>query len=101
MPPISDLLIYICFIGWGTYCILIVPYFGSKILQKSGETERFWFFILVLFNFLVLLFILLRPKFREQIGKPDLRKLELFAIGYVVLFIGTITIIESIDILLS
>lgn len=101
MPHISDLIIYICFIGWGTYCILIVPCFGSKILKKSGETERFWFFILVVLNLWALLFILLRPKFREKMEKHDLVKLTLFAIGYVVLFIATITTLESIDMIWS
>jgi len=96
MPNSSELIIYVCIIGWGIYGILIVPYFGSKILQKTGESERFWFFILAILNLWALLFILFRPSFRKGINRSDLRKLILLTIGYLVLFPLIIFILKTI-----
>jgi hypothetical protein len=96
MPNPSEIIIYSCFIGWAAYGILIVPYFGSQILQKTGESERFWFFILVILNLWALIFVLLRPKFRKGLDKSDLIKLSLFAVGYPAIFIPVILILNSI-----
>ena len=86
MTNFSEIIIYICFISWGVYGILIVPYFGAKIMQKTGESELFWFFVLVLLNLWALLFILFRPCFREGLSKSDIRKLIILSSGYIVLF---------------
>ena len=96
MQNLPEIIIYTSIIGWGTFVILVVPYFGSKILQKTGESERFWFIILVLLNLWALLFILIRPSFRKGLNKFDLIKLSLFAIGYIVFFIPLIYILKTI-----
>ncbi len=95
MLSIPEYILYVWIIFYGIYCILIVPYFGSKILLKTGESERFWFFILVLLNFWALLFILLRPSFRKGIDKSDIKYLSLFAIGYLVIFLPIVFILSN------
>ena len=92
MVSIPEYIFYAWIIFYGIYFILIVPYFGSQILMKTGESERFWFFILVLLNFWAILFILLRPSFRKGLNKPDIIYLSLFAIGYLVIFLPMVFI---------
>ena len=101
MSIIENYIIYFCVIGWGTYGLLIVPYFGAKILQKTGESERFWFLILAIFNFWALLIIILRPSFRVGISEADFRKLIFFEIGYVAFFAVIIGTLESLDTILA
>ena len=96
MLSLNEIVLYGAVIGWGVYCILIVPYFGSKILMKSGESERFWFFILVLLNLWALLFIIFRPSFRKGLSTSDLKALIIFACGYIIFFPMLIWVIETI-----
>ena len=85
-------ILYLWIILFGIYGILVVPFFGSKILMKTGESERFWFFILVILNFWGLLFILLRPSFRKRLNRTDKINLSMFAVGYWVIFLPLILI---------
>ena len=101
MTFIEYFIIYSCLIGWGIYGLLIVPYFGAKIMQKTGESERFWFFILALFNLWAILVILFRPNFRKGLTKSDLRTLSFFGVGFVVGFIGIVVAFNSLDAILS
>lgn len=82
----SDLTLYIVFLVWGVYFMLIAPYFGSKILMKTGHSERYWYFILVILNVWALLVILFRPSFRKGLLASDNLKLILLACGYPVFF---------------
>ncbi len=86
MLSLDEIIIYGSIIGWGIYGILVVPYLGSKILMKTGESERYWFFLLVILNLWALLFILLRPSFRDGLSNSDVKKLIILASGYVVFF---------------
>jgi len=46
MTNASELTIYVVIILYGAYYLLIAPYLGSKILMKTGYSERTWFFIM-------------------------------------------------------
>ncbi len=83
---LNEFIIYGSIISWGVYGILIVPYYGSQILMKNGESGRLWFIILALFNLWALLFIFITPSLRRGIPSTDLKKLIGFACGYIFLF---------------
>ena len=85
MTNSPNIIYSICFISLPLYGVL-VAYYAAKIMQKTGESERFWFFVILFFNVWAFVIILLRPSFREGLNRSDIRKLILFAIGYVVLF---------------
>ena len=87
MTFISEYFVYAWVIIFFIYGVLIVPYFGAKILMKAGKNERFWFFILIIFGFWALLFIFLRPSLRKEIEKADRRYLMSFAVGYLFLLL--------------
>lgn len=61
---------------------VFAPWQSARIIAKTGESERFWFYVLLITNFWGLLFILLRPSFRKGIAKNGLATLTFLAIGY-------------------
>ncbi len=92
----EQLIVYTCFLGWGFYGILIVPYIGAKILSKTGESERFWFFILVILNIWALLFIVIRPRFRIGLTKLELITIISLIAGYIVFFSLILVTLQSV-----
>lgn len=96
MLSFDEIIIYGSIIGWGVYGILVVPYYGSQILMKTGESERFWFFILVILNLWALLFILLRPSFRKGLSSSDVKKLIMLASGYVIFFPILVYVLDNV-----
>ena len=96
MLSASEIILYGAILSWAFYGILIVPYFGSQILMKTGESERFWFFILVVLNLWALLFVLVRPSFRKGLSNNDIIKLIGFASGYIILFPFIIYLMDNI-----
>jgi hypothetical protein len=73
------------FVFYGVFA----PWYGAKIMMKTGESERFWFFVLLLANFWGFLFLLIRPSFRKGLPKLDTAKLALLAVGYWVIMVPT------------
>jgi hypothetical protein len=73
--------IYIAVIGMGAYGIF-APWLGASILKKTGESERFWFFVLFLLNFWGFLFVLIRPSFRKGLTTRENMVLVALAFGY-------------------
>lgn len=65
---------------------MFAPYYGAKILAKTGYTERTWFFILAFFNIWALLIVFVRPSFQKGLKGGDLQKLILLALSYPVIF---------------
>ena len=94
MTNASDFTIYAVFILYGCFYIFIAPYIGSKILVKSGYTERTWFLILILLSIYALLAIIIFPKLRIGLNQKDIRNLiflalsYLAAVGFVFWFLG-------------
>ena len=84
MTNTSEFTIYAVFIVYGCFYILIAPYIGSKILVKSGSTERKWFFILILLSIYALLAIAIFPKLIIVLNQKDIRNLVLLALSYIV-----------------
>jgi hypothetical protein len=93
MMSLNEFIIYGSIIGCGVYGILIVPYYGSQILMKNGESGRLWFTILALCNIWALIFIFITPSLRRGIPSTDLKKLIGFACGYIILFLMLIFIL--------
>jgi len=61
---------------------VFAPWRAAKIMAKTGESERFWFYVLLITNFWGLSIILLRPSFRKGLTKNNLVCLVLLALGY-------------------
>ena len=85
--------IYIYIISFMIYSIIIVPHFGALILTKFGNSERFWFLSILFLNVYLLLYVLVREKFRKGLSPSEKTKILLFVIGYL-LFISPIWMYE-------
>jgi cytochrome bd-type quinol oxidase subunit 2 len=81
---LNEYSLYFFVVGFAVYGILIVPYFSSKILVRFGNSERFWFVIMVLFGFYALIYFLLRTKYRSRL----LLKEKLLFVSFVLLYVG-------------
>jgi len=71
MSLYSDNILWALVFSYGIYSILVVPFFCSKIFVKFGETERFWYIIIVLLNVYILIYILSRSKYRLKLATKE------------------------------
>jgi hypothetical protein len=78
--------IYIAVIVIGIYDVF-AQWLGASILKKTGESERFWFFVLLLLNFWGFLFVLIRPSFRKELTTRENMILVTLALGYWAIFL--------------
>ena len=83
MIVMPDWIVYINIVSIWIYSLMIVPYFGSKILIKFGGSKRFWYIIIIIFNGNLWLLILLIPKFRKQLLFKEIIISILFFLGYI------------------
>jgi hypothetical protein len=78
----SDLFLWILILAYAFYALLFVPFFSSKSLTKYGGSEKFWFIIVALLNVYVLLYLMVRSKYRNQLIKKEKILLVVFMVGY-------------------
>jgi hypothetical protein len=81
----------ICFALYGVFA----AWCGAKIMTKTGESERFWFYVLFITNFWGFLFLLIRPSFRKGLPLKETVNLTLLAIGYWALFFPTLLVMGA------
>lgn len=81
-----DNFFWILVVAYAFYCLLIVPYFTSKSLSKSGESERFWFIVVALLNIYTLLYVILISK-RKELVKKEKILFTVFIFGYFIFLI--------------
>ena len=78
----SDFFLWVLILSYAFYALLVVPLYSSKSLTKYGGSERFWFIIVALFNIYVLLYLMLRSKYRNKLINKEKISLVAFMIGY-------------------
>lgn len=69
-------------VSYAFYGLFVVPFFCSKSLVRFGETERFWYIIIALLNVYVLLYVLIRSKYRSMLLMKEKFLFVSFIIGY-------------------
>jgi len=72
---------------------LVVAYAVSSIFSRFGNSQRFWFFMLLVFNIYVLaygVFSQFMGKHRGKLERGQLRKISLFFFGYAVFLLISI-----------
>ena len=79
-------LIYIFIALYAVYGMLFAPFVGAKILGKTGNSERFWFYMLILFNIYIFAWSFFSVKCRSRLSSSDKLKIFFITIGYIMLF---------------
>jgi len=75
---------FLCFliVAYAFYVLLVVPFFCSRSLTKFSGSEGFWYVVVALFNVYVLLYVLIRSKYRANLSIKDKFLFVAFMIGY-------------------
>jgi len=75
---------FLCFliVAYAFYVLLIVPFFCSKLISKISGSEGFWYIVVALLNVYVLLYVLIRAKYRSKLSIKAKFLLTVFMIGY-------------------
>ncbi|RLA93376.1 MAG: hypothetical protein DRG25_04655 [Deltaproteobacteria bacterium] len=95
MNLIPEWAIWIYMVVSGFYGLVVVPYYGSKLLTEAiGKSEDFWFLVLIWLNIYSLIFILL--KYRRILSYTDKRKLIVLLGGYIVILLLPIIAVAGI-----
>ena len=79
-------LLYYYIILFGIYGMIVAPYVGAKIFAKIGKSERFWFYMLVLFNIYLFIGVFFHSGFRDKLSFVDQLKVISLVLGYLVIF---------------
>lgn len=79
---INEYALYLFVLGYAIYGILVVPYFCSKSMVQFGNSERFWFVVIVFFNIFALVYFLISGKYRPKLSGKTKIVFILFVIGY-------------------
>ena len=82
----SNNFIYYYIVLFGLYGMIFAPYIGSKIFAKIVKSERYWFYILVLFNIYLFIGVFFHSGFRNQLSTKERWKIILLVLGYLLIF---------------
>jgi len=82
----SENYIYYYVVLFGLYGMIFAPYIGAKIFAKLGKSERFWFYLLVLFNIYLFVGVFFHSGFRNQLTSKDRWKIIAIVLGYITIF---------------
>ena len=82
----SNNFIYYYIVLFGLYGMIFAPYIGSKIFAKIAKSERYWFYLLVLFNIYLFIGVFFHSGFRNQLSTKERWKIILLVLGYLLIF---------------
>lgn len=78
--------IYYYIVIFGIYGMILAPYVGAKIFAKLGKNERYWFYLLVLFNIYFFIGVFFHSGFRNELSSKDRWKIIAIVLGYLAIF---------------
>lgn len=87
MSLYSENFLWSLIVAYAFYFLLVVPFFCSKIFVKFGETERFWYVIVALLNVYILLYALLKSKYRSKLLDKEKFLFIFFISGYFIFLV--------------